>query len=288
MDQAAKLREMARRPWLPGSKIQGPRVIAVTSGKGGVGKSNITLNLAIELAKNGKRVVILDADLGTANIEVLTGITSMHSIYDVLNGEKTLEQVVVNGPCGIKLIPGGSGLQELADFQKSQVENMYHNLEHLVQGYDFLFIDTGAGISKSVLGFVAAAQEVIVVATPEPTSLTDAYSMIKILVVYRIHPTVHVIVNRAADSSEAELIKKKIDLVTNKFLKISVKHLGCIYDDQCVPQAVRRQQPFVLEFPFSKAAKAINQVACSLTDLPGETHQNGVKRLIARLARCFG
>lgn len=287
-DQAAELRDVVRRN-INQTKNEGfsPRTITVTSGKGGVGKSNIVVNLAVQLGKMGKKVVILDADLGLANAEILLGVAPAYSIYDVIIGEKTIEEIVVDAPCDITLIPGGNGFQELANLERDQLENMLTSLKRYVEGYDYLLIDTGAGISKNVLGFVAAAQEVIVVTTPEPTSLTDAYTMIKILSKYKIHPTVSMIINRAKNLAEAQQTMKKIDIVAAKFLQIEVKHLGNLYEDKLVGNAVKSQQPFISAYPNSRASRDINHIACGLLDIKGE-NVSGMNRMITKLMQLFG
>ncbi|ATW28600.1 hypothetical protein DCMF_13545 [Candidatus Formimonas warabiya] len=269
------------------SVIKGPRTIAVTSGKGGVGKTNVVVNLAVQLGKMGKKVVILDADIGLANTEVLLGMVPDSSIYDVFTGEKTIAQIAVDGPFDVKLIPGGTGFRDIAHLEQNQIERISDSLNKYVEGYDYFFIDTGAGISKSVLGFIAAAQEVIVVATPEPTSLTDAYSMIKILAVFKIHSSVHLIVNRAVSSSEANQTRRKMDMVTGKFLQVNINHLGCIYEDQYVAKAVKNQQPFVLSYPNSTAAQNIREIASSLLNVK-EEKVDGVSKLIKKLIHLFG
>lgn len=287
-DQAAKLRDLAQYQFkASGSSGKGPRTIAVTSGKGGVGKTNVVVNLAVQLGKMGKKVVILDADIGLANAEVLLGMVPDYSIYDVFSYQKTIEQIAVDGPFNVKLIPGGTGFRDIAHLEQNQIEKISDSLHRYVEDYDYFFIDTGAGISKNVLGFVAAAQEVIVVATPEPTSLTDAYSIIKILAIFKIHSSVHLIINRAVSASEANQTRKKMDMVTGKFLQVAINHLGCIYEDQSVAKAVKGQQPFILSYPNSTAARNIREIACSLLDIK-EEKTDGVNRLINKLIHLFG
>jgi len=287
-DQAEKLRNLTQYQFNTSNALKkGPRTIAVTSGKGGVGKTNMVVNLAIELGKMGKKVVVLDADIGLANAELILGMAPNYSIYDVFNNQKTIEQIAVEGPYNVKLIPGGTGFRDIVHLRESQIERINDSLHKYVEDYDYFFIDTGAGISKNVLGFVAAAQEVIVVVTPEPTSLTDAYSMIKILAIFKIHSSVHLIINRAVNSSEVNQTRRKMDMVTGKFLQVDINHLGCVYEDSNVAKAVKGQQPFVISYPHSTAAGNIREIACSLLNIK-EEKTDGVSRLINKLIHLFG
>lgn len=287
IDQALKLRQLAKDN-LHQEKPTGPlRVITVCSGKGGVGKTNLVINLAISLAKMGKKVIVFDADLGLANIDVLLGIVPKYTLYDVFQGEKTLDEIILEGPENLHFIPGGSGIQELANLDYYQRERLIQGLRSFENSADFLLIDTGAGISKNVLGFVTAADEVIVVLTPEPTSITDAYGIIKILSQFKLHSEVNVVINRATSLHEAQFTAEKIAMVAKKFLQIKVKQLGHIFDDDIVSKAVKKQQPFCLAYPNSPPAINIREISQKLLG-DKSSEPKGVASFINKLIRLFG
>jgi len=300
-DQAALLRILAEEKNLGKQKLGfpdsggGPVVIAVTSGKGGVGKTSVVVNLGLLLAKQGVRTVLLDADLGLANVEVLVGVVPPYSIYDVLYGDKTFQDILVNGPFDLKIVSGGSGLQELANIEQSQRERLISSLAFFQDKTEVLLIDTGAGISRNVLGFVAAAGEVIVVVTPEPTSLTDAYSLIKVLAKFKVHEKVSFIVNQASNEQEAILTAERITLVTNKFLNnIKLEYLGFILKEDIVVEAVKNQTPFVISHPNCQATKSLAQIAIRLNNLIGRKDYGtdsknpiGMKTFIQKLLKLY-
>lgn len=284
-DQAAKLRELVKYG-REDSAHHAPRIIAVASGKGGVGKTNLVVNLAIALAEMGQRVVIFDADLGLANVDVLVGVVPKYNLYDVLQGTKTISEIIVTGPAGVRIVPGGSGIQDLANLDYYQRERLVRSLKELEQDTDFLLVDTGAGISRNVLGFISAADEVIIVLTPEPTSLTDAYGVIKIMSKFKLHSEVHLVVNRVASAQEAQQTIGKMVTVVQKFLQIKVLPLGYIFDDKAVGKAVRKQEPFLLRFPDSAAAGSLRQLATNL--LEGNYRPpKGTTGFLNRLIRLF-
>lgn len=283
MDQAAKLREQSKRPALGPE----PRVIAVTSGKGGVGKTNFVANLGICLAEQGNRVLLLDADIGTANLDVLLGISPKFFLYEVMKGERSLEEVVVTGPGGIKLIPGAAGFHEMTYLDSVRKEHLELKLSEFTEETDFLFIDTGAGISKSVLSFIGIANEVIVVVTPEPTSLADAYLMIKLICRFNLSQRIYIVVNMAASVFEANQTAEKIKNVSRRFLEKDVELLGYILDDSCVGRAVREQVPFIHKFPKSAPAQQICSIASALVS--GASSPEPLREgFMARLLRIFG
>lgn len=282
MDQAEKLRQMSQAP----RPCPDPRVIAVTSGKGGVGKTNLVANIGVCLAEEGNRVFLLDADLGTANLDVLLGISHKFSLYEVMRGERTLEEVIVTGPAGIKLIPGAAGFQEMSYLDGVRKEQLELKLSGLTQKADFLLIDTGAGISRDVLSFVSVASEVIVVVTPEPTSLADAYGLIKVICRFNLNNNIHIVVNMAESIFEANETAEKMKNVCNHFLGKRIDVLGYILDNNCVGQAVREQVPFVQRFPKSGAAHQVRAVARALDT--GSVPTKPVKEgFVARLMRIF-
>lgn len=287
-DQAYKLRSLAHRVIRPGAQIDpaATRVIAVTSGKGGVGKTNLSVNLGLTLARMQKRVFLFDADLGLANVDVLLGLTPAHTLYDVLYRGKRLEEIMVSAPFDMRIIPGGAGIQELANLDSSQRARLIDMLSYL-RNAEFLLIDTGAGISRNVLGFVAAAREVILVVTPEPTSLTDAYSLIKILARYKIHNEITLVVNRATSEREAGEAAAKLQLVCRKFLKFGVRHIGSIAEDPVVVRAVKTQEPFVLTEPHSPAAREVQSIARYLLSGEVQPETGAVDNFIGRLIRLF-
>lgn len=286
MDQATKLRQMVQS--------QAPvhheaRVITVTSGKGGVGKSSISVNLAISLSRMGKRVVILDADFGLANVEVMLGIRPQYNLADLMFRGKTLSDIITKGPENIGFISGGSGIQELTNMSATQITYLTQKLCELDNMADVIIIDTGAGISASVLEFVASSSEVLLVATPEPTSITDAYALLKTLSKkrgseYSNDLKIKMISNRVKDEHEGEELHRKLNMVVTRFLKFEMDFLGAVPLDMNVTKAVMQQKPFVLAYPECHAAKAVDRMVLKLLNV--ETSQeSGIARLFSIIIR---
>jgi len=288
MDQANKLRDMFQthieKPRL-GRQLSA-RVITVTSGKGGVGKTNCAVNLAIHMQNQGQRVVIIDADFGLANIEILLGIVPRHSLADVLNGEKAVTDVLTSGPNGVQFISGGSGLRELANLSDRQMAYLLESFTVLDNLADIIIIDTGAGISKSVINFVRASNEAIIVTTPEPTAVTDAYALVKMIKFENSDlPSVKVIVNRTDEANEGHEVFEKLNKVSTRFLSMPLEFLGSIPFDRNLVRAVKRQQPAAISYPTSSFTMAIGQVGDQLLDLPPKQAKSGgllsfMKRLV--------
>lgn len=247
------------------------KVIAVTSGKGGVGKTNISLNLAIALAETGKRVLLIDADVGMANVDVLIGERPRYTMHDFMREDIDPKDVLQHGPSGIRYISGGSGLEHLQDFEHTSRARLAQKLTACGEGADYIIVDTGAGISDSVMDFVLFADEVLLVTTPEPTSITDAYAMIKAYSMYAENKNLQVIVNRVYDDSESRDVLNKLKHTAGRFLGIDVGCLGWVYEDSHIRKAVRMQKPLLIAFPDTSSAKCIRSIAVSVdTGHPGE------------------
>ena len=259
-DQASKLREKAEKI----ERASFARVITVTSGKGGVGKTHLTANLGISLANKGKSVLLLDADIGMANIDVLMGIVPEYSLYDVFEGSKTLDEILIPCPSGVNLIPGGVGFSQLAYLSKMEKKHVEEGLGQIVYEHDFILIDTGAGLSRNVLAFIAASNEVIVVVTPEPTSITDAYSLIKAISRFKLNNNIHLVINMVMGGEEAAETADKIINVVKLFLGTNINILGYIQTDNAVVKAVKKQTPFLLMYPNSTASRQIVDIAGNL------------------------
>jgi flagellar biosynthesis protein FlhG len=241
------------------------RVISVTSGKGGVGKTNVVANLALALCRMEKRVLILDADLGLANMDVMLGLNPRYTIQHVLKGEKRLEEVIVTAPGGIKLLPAASGIQELTELDNCERLFLLNELDSIQDRFDILLIDTAAGISSNVMYFNFAAMEKVVVVTNEPTSLTDAYALIKVLTNKYQQKRFKVLVNSARSATEAGRIYRSLGLVADQYLgSPSLDYLGWIPYDKMVPAAVRRQQMVLDRYPDTPASKSFMTVARKL------------------------
>jgi flagellar biosynthesis protein FlhG len=239
-----------------------PRVISVTSGKGGVGKTNVVANLALALARRGQRVLILDADLGLANLDVLLGLSSRYNIRHVLAGEKSLEEVVIEGPDGVRILPASSGVQELTQLGEEQKLVLLNELDGLEPTCDLLLIDTGAGISPNVTYFNLAALERIVVATPEPTSITDAYALIKVMATRHATRSFRLLVNQVKDEQDAHEVFAKLVRVVDRFIgEVSLSFLGWVPSDECVPRAVKKQRAVVDLYPECPASRSFARVA---------------------------
>jgi len=237
------------------------RVLAVSSGKGGVGKTNIVANLAYVLSKQGKKVLVIDADLGLNNIDILLGLNPKFHIGHVLSGEKNVQNIITEGPAGIHLLPAGGGLQELTQLDDEKKVVLMEELDQVSSGYDFLIFDTGAGISTNVTYFCSAAHEILLVATTEPTSLTDVYALIKTLYTKHAQKYFRVIINSVGSESEARLIFKNLAAVADRFLPdVSVEYLGYILLDPVVTKAVRQQKAFSELYPDSKVTQCINRL----------------------------
>jgi len=261
-------------------------VIAVASGKGGVGKTNLVVNLAVELKRRGYRVAVFDADLGMANAEVLLGLVPKYTLYDYLFYGRRIEEIITTSPQGVQVISGGSGFLELANLDPAARQKLGQGLQELDYKFDFVLVDTGAGISKNVLGFVAAAGEVIVVITPEPTSLTDAYGLIKVLAKYHVHDEIMVVVNRAADEREAEHTYQRLELTADRFLQVRLMNLGSIPEDLSVVQAVKNQQPFTIMTPSAAASRSLDKIANRLVT-GAEAEPAGWQGFFGKLMRLF-
>jgi len=272
-DQAEKLRELASRakkdplPLLTSNEMKSAKVIAVTSGKGGVGKSNLSANLAIILSQLGNKVALFDADLGLANIDVILGITPRYNLTHVVNGEKNIKDVLIDGPAGVKVIAGGSGVHELAQLSLEQIDKLTNNLSMLEEEMDIILVDTGAGLSKSVLNFVLAAHEIMVVTMPEPTAIADAYGVIKTIFYHNEEAKVNLVINKVMNQKEAEKVASRIMQVCNQFIGKKVNWLGYMVEDSRITQAVRSQQPLILTYPRCPASQCLQRIADSINNM---------------------
>jgi len=256
-DQAAQLRSLMKQR-------RRAKVIAVTSGKGGVGKSNVAVNLAVKFASAGKRVVLLDADLGLANADVLCNLDLSTTLSQVISGSRCLIDAITKAPSGFAMIGGGSGLARMADLSDNDRQRLIDSLASLEEQADVILIDTGAGISPNVLSFTRAADQVLVVTTPEPTAITDAYAMIKVISRDPAERRISLLVNQSRSIGEAKLVYERIARVAKQFLGIGVLDAGSVPVDEQVPLAVRRRVPFLLAAPKSPASIAVAQLAMRL------------------------
>jgi len=251
MDQASGLRAMTRRPE---SRAQ---TLAITSGKGGVGKTNLAVNLAAVLGSMQRRVVLLDADLGLANADILCNVQPRFNLAHVVAGQRALSEVLTPVPAGFSLIPGASGLAKMADLTEADRTRIVNELGLLDESADALIIDTGAGIGRNVLSFTSSADHVVVVTTPEPTAITDAYAVMKVLVRCGTSGRISIMVNMARNRDEALQVHERIASVARQFLKADVAFSGYVLADVAVQQAVRKRAPFVLQYPNSGAAQCV-------------------------------
>lgn len=282
MDQAQGIRQM---------KSQHPvRVIAVTSGKGGVGKSNVTVNLAVTLAQGGESVMVMDADMGLANIDVLLGLSPGLNMSHVVNGECSLEETIIEGPAGIKIVPASSGVASMSGLTPAQNAGVIRSFSELTLPVDTLLIDTAAGISDSVVSYIRAAREVIVVVCDEPASITDAYAMVKVMNRDYGVERFHVLANQAQSVQQGRELFNKLARVSQKFLDVTLDYLGSVPYDDCLKKAVQKQKSVVEAFPRSPSALAFKQLAKKTLQWPTPSSMEGhleffIERLVSYSVR---
>ncbi len=283
MDQAQQLRNVIKKQ--NQKEIKAARVLTVTSGKGGVGKSNLAVNLAIQLSKKGQRVIIFDADFGLANVEVMFGVIPQYNLSDLIYRGKNIKEIITEGPLGIGFISGGSGVIGLNNLYREQIMRLVKNIGELNELADVIIIDTGAGVSDQVLEFVLASPEVLLVTTPEPSSLTDSYSLLKAL--YR-NPNfmedstkIHVVINKVNSKDEGQMVYDRLHSVVEQFLDGELNYLGMIPQDNDLERSVRQQKTVSLNKPNADATKAFEVLATNL--LEGTHHEVQMHRGIAQV-----
>jgi len=259
IDQAQALRHLVHSKDQRSAKPT--RIVTVTSGKGGVGKSNFSLNFAMALQNRGYSVLLFDADISFANLDILMGMPAKYNLYHLLKGEKSIWEIIQVGPGGLQLIAGGSGFRDLVRLNDKELEYFAEQIGKLHGHVDFILFDTGAGLSKETAKFIATAEETIVVTTPEPTSITDAYALIKMMHAMGHQPAFRLVVNRVIDDREGGQTADNIRQVAGKFLGIDIPVLGFIPDDANVLKAVRRQTPLAVAYPNSEASRGIDRIA---------------------------
>jgi flagellar biosynthesis protein FlhG len=276
-DQAQNLRELVK-------KRQGIRVISVASGKGGVGKSSIAVNLAIAMSRIGVRVLVVDADFGLANVDVILGVTSRYDVSSVLRGEKELHEVIQLGHEGVRFISGGSGVSDLLNMGESQLTEVLAGIIKLDAQIDLIILDTGAGISDKILQLVLASTETIVVTTPEPTAILDAYALVKTVVKRSSTHPIHVLINKCDNKKEARRVQDGFIEVVGRHLGKNVNPLGLIMYDHDVPLSIKKQVPITVSNPGGVTSKQIDLIARAVLELPGEKAPDGIlSRVFYRL-----
>lgn len=289
MDQAERLRNIIKQQ---NTRQHLAKVITVTSGKGGVGKSNVSVNLAIQLSRLGKKVIVLDADFGLANIEVMLGLRPKYNLADMMFHGKGVKDIIAQGPENIGFISGGSGLRELTNLSRDQIQSLVLSMYELDQVADVVLIDTGAGISDSVIDLVMCSAQVLLVATPEPTSITDAYALLKTIQRQENFDPgrmkIQMIGNRTQSYEDGRELFHKLSTVSDKFLQVEMEYLGSIPDDAKLQSAIMRQEPVSIAYPNSPAARAMMELALQLENgnVEGDTvPSKGLSGLLARMFR---
>lgn len=281
MDQAEQLRRIIKGSAPPKRPLA--RVITVTSGKGGVGKSNTAINLAVQMRKTGQKVIILDADFGLANIEIMFGAVPKHNLCDLIYQGKSIKDIITWGPMEVGFISGGSGITGLSNLNKDELSYIIENLAELDEMADTIIVDTGAGIADAVLEFLVASGEILLVTTPEPTSITDSYSLLKALSRhprYRADMTqIKVLANKVTGDAEAQALYAKLETVVERYLKVPISYLGMVPQDPQLAKAVMQQMPVSLENPKARSAVAYEMIVAKLNNK--EINKNLTRRGMA-------
>lgn len=281
IDQAHELKHRMLHP------VPSVRVFAVVSGKGGVGKSNIALNLGIALNLAGQRVLLIDGDLGMANLDILAGLTSRSTLLDYFEHQKSIEDILMTYQPGLDILPGGSGLLTLHEWEEEEISTFVCTLIESGR-YDYILIDAGAGVDAKLLSFVSVAHEVLLVTVSEPTALVDAYSLIKILSMYQMKPRLHLIVNQVSGDKEAKEIFERLQHVIRTFLNIQLELLGYVVSDPKVKEAVRRQVPFTIAFPHAQPARNIMTIRDKLMTGCDVIPKSSIGDVVHRFMKIFG
>lgn len=264
------------------------KIFAVVSGKGGVGKTNISVNLALAMAQKGKKVLLLDADIGMTNADIIMGIHYEYDLFDYLEGEVDLKDIIYEGPLGVKVISGGAGLLEMNDLDEAAQKDFIENLLDLGD-FDILIIDNGAGISKETLSFITFAHEVILVTTPEPTAITDAYRVLKTISYYGLKPVVKVVINKVSSKESGDEAFNKLNSTCSEFLKVNVENSGYVYDDARVEKAIMSQVPVLLSYPNALSSSNIVDISGIILDESlFITNVSTIKQLGNRIMKIFG
>ncbi len=293
-DQAQQLRELMRSKVAPtnGDGRKKTRIITVASGKGGVGKTNVSVNMALAYARLGKKVIVMDADLGLANVNVMLNMIPKFNLYHVIRKQKTMKEIILDTEYGIQIVAGASGFSKIANLTEDERQNFIDEL-YTLSSADIVIIDTSAGVSNNVLAFVAAADDAVIITTPEPTAITDAYGIIKIIAteIDNLNMGLKLVVNRVKSVAEAKKVADRMINIAGQFLNLKVDYLGFIYDDPVVQQAVLRQKPFLVLDPKSKAAQCVQHIVGRMerSDVrDGGGIGNLIRRLFGREERPIG
>lgn len=293
-DQAQQLRELMRSKVAPtnGDGRKKTRIITVASGKGGVGKTNVSVNMALAYARLGKKVIVMDADLGLANVNVMLNMIPKFNLYHVIRKQKTMKEIILDTEYGIQIVAGASGFSKIANLSEDERQNFIDEL-YALSSADIVIIDTSAGVSNNVLAFVAAADDAVIITTPEPTAITDAYGIIKIIAteIDNLNMGLKLVVNRVKSVAEAKKVADRMINIAGQFLNLKVDYLGFIYDDPVVQQAVLRQKPFLVLDPKSKAAQCVQHIVGRMerSDVrDGGGIGNLIRRLFGREERPLG
>ncbi|MCZ8492514.1 MinD/ParA family protein [Priestia megaterium] len=284
-DQAAVLREKVLKKHQ--NSLRNCKTLAVLSGKGGVGKSNLSLNLSLALTKQKQRVLLFDMDIGMGNIDILIGQTASYTMVDLLEKKLSIQQIIKKGPRNLAYVAGGTGISSVFEWSPSDLAHLIQELNSLTNQYDYMIFDMGAGMSESVLKFLKAVDEMIVVTTPEPTSITDAYAAIKLAASYSVSAPVRLIINKTLSDKEGNETYERFNRAVQQFLNVSISLLGIVPDDQAVQKAVNRQIPFFLQDPKSKASTSLVDMVNILVPQDDRTATNTQGMFIRRLKRFF-
>ncbi|ACL70416.1 MinD/ParA family protein [Halothermothrix orenii] len=285
VDQATRLRKLVKAKEIKGSET---RVIAIASGKGGVGKTNVAVNLGLALQKKGKRVLLLDADLGMANVDILLGLTPKYNLNHVLKGKCDFYEALLEGPEGLHVLPGTSGVEDLINISSREVNRLIETFNQMEENYDIILIDVGAGIHYSVINFIMGCDEVVVVLTPEPTAVMDAYSLIKIMANHGYNRDISLLINQVSNQQEGDKVTGRMTKVIEEYLGLDVRVMGYIPFDEHIRQAVKAQQAVVHLYPGSKAGKAFSGIAERVLNQTRTKKPKGMKGFVSKIIGIIG